>query len=151
MKNVLALALLSLSFSLSAQEYSLAAGGRLGSANGLSVRGMFSDYAAGEAIFAYRQGGLRAIGLLMCQRELGRRSGSFIYIGAGGHAGAAGFLSEGGSPVAVYGADAVIGFEYVFPHAPFSFSLDYKPEAELRGGFRFSGNNAGVSLRYIIR
>jgi hypothetical protein len=149
-------ALLSLSFLLSlgyvqAQPYQNAFGLRVGSANGVSWHQFFGRSQTGlETMLVYRRGGARVIGMLTQHLALGRQSDSYLYAGIGGHAGMTGVFVEDRYNQQAYGVDFMVGFQYVFPYSPFAVSFDIKPMIELVGGARFSGNNAGVSLRYLI-
>ncbi|TAE47416.1 MAG: hypothetical protein EAZ89_17990 [Bacteroidetes bacterium] len=151
MKYILATALsFVLCTSLFAQEYRLAAGGRLGSANGFTLKYFAGEYTAIESIVAYRKEGIRVIALAEQHIPLGRRSQTSFFFGAGAHAGFTGLLQAEGVARPSYGADAIVGFEYVFDHSPVAVSVDIKPEIELHKGRVFSGNNAGLSLRFYL-
>ena len=134
-----------------AQPYQNAFGLRVGSANGVSWHQFFGRSQTGlETMLVYRRGGARIIGMLTQHIPLGRYSDSYLYLGAGGHAGMTGVFVEDRYNQPAYGVDFMLGFQYVFPHAPFAVSFDLKPMFEFVAGTRFSGNNAGVTLRYLI-
>ena len=104
-----------------------------------------------ELMLVYRRGGLRSIGMISYQIPLGYRSSTSIYLGIGGHAGANGGLEAETPWQPVFGVDAMIGIQYEFPYSPWALSFDLKPMVELYRQRSFSGNNAGVSLRYLIQ
>ena len=81
---------------------------------------------------------------------LTRHGDAYAHAGLGGHLGMNGFLVEEDYNVPAYGVDGSIGVTYVFPYAPLAISLDFKPMVEMHNGMRFSGNNAGFSLRLLI-
>ncbi|MDX2249279.1 MAG: hypothetical protein SF052_20995 [Bacteroidia bacterium] len=135
----------------SAQEYTSALGLRTGSDSGISLKHFFAENTALEGMLVYRQTGFRVVGMVEQQFFLGRHSSSALYFGLGGHLGYSGLVAPEQTPRQVAGLDFLVGFEYVFPHSPLVFAFDLKPLVELRYDPVFSGNNAAVSLRYIIR
>lgn len=146
---IILLSILSLS-TLFAQDYSTAFGIRTGSSSGVNVKHFFGNTTAFEGMMVYHRTSIRAVGLLEQHFFLGRRSSSSIYLGVGGHGGYAGIFDPELTNGPVYGIDFILGFEYVFPHSPMVLSLDMKPLLEFRRGSLFSGNNGGVSLRFIV-
>lgn len=131
--------------------YSKAFGVRVGSANGLSYEQFFGrSNTAMEWLLVYRRGGARVIGMAKQYIPLTRHGEALLYFGLGGHAGMNGFLQPEDYNVPVVGIDAMAGLSYVFPYAPVILSVDLKPMVELYRGVQFSGNNAGVSLRFVI-
>lgn len=153
MKKMLALFALSFLFFLSsqAQPYRNAVGLRVGSANGVSWHQFFGRSQTGfETMLVYRRGGARVIGMLTHHLELGYQSDFFLYGGIGGHAGMTGIFEADSYNQQAYGVDFMIGVQYVFPYSPIAVSFDLKPMFELYGGTRFSGNNAGVSIRFLL-
>lgn len=133
------------------QEYFSAIGARTGSDTGISLKHFFTETTAFEGMMVYRQTGFRAVALAEQHLFLGRKSSSALYFGIGGHFGYSGLVVPEQTPRQVAGVDFLIGFEYVFPHSPLVFAFDLKPLFELRYDPVFSGNNAAVSLRYIIQ
>ena len=136
--------------SMKAQDYSTPLGLRVGSANGISIKQFVGYSTAIEGLVVYRRGGLRVIGLAEQHFSLGRRSNTSVFFGLGGHYGYNYLLEGDRGPLEVYGVDFIAGLEYVFPHSDFIFAVDLKPMLELKNGTAISGNNAGVSLRYMI-
>lgn len=136
----------------SAQPYDRSLGIRVGSANGLSYHQFLGRSNTGmETLLVYRRGGARVIGMVTQHFPLGGRSSdTYLYIGAGAHAGMNGFFWNEEHNVPVAGLDAMIGFTYDFYHSPISVSIDLKPMVELWGTRKFSGNNAGFTLRYAL-
>ena len=133
-----------------AQDYSTGIGLRIGSANGLTVKQYVGYSTAVEGLLVYRRGGFRAIALVEQHFSLGRRTNTYLYVGAGGHYGYNHLIVGDLDPSRAYGVDFIVGLEYVFPHSGISVSLDVKPMFELNGRTSFSGNNAGASLRFLL-
>ncbi|MEL6673110.1 MAG: hypothetical protein AAFR61_12995 [Bacteroidota bacterium] len=137
------------SFSFSfAQPYQGSIGARTGSATGLSLKQFVAEYSAVEGLLVWRRDGIRLIGLFEQHLVLTRDGSSLLYGGIGGHVGWTGLISDTNIPQRAYGVDFVLGLSYVFPRSPITLSVDVKPMFELYRGNRFSGNNAGVTLRY---
>ncbi len=137
----------SLPFAFS-QDYDSALGIRLGSANGISVKSFVSSQTAVEGMIVYRRHGIRMIGLTMVQIPLGRNSGTSLYVGGGAHYGFNQLFNPEAYAHQVAGVDGIVGIEFAFPHSQMSLSFDLKPMYELLGSRGFSGNNAGVTLRF---
>ncbi len=136
-------------FSLSAQHLPSSLGLRVGSGAGISYKHMASDRAAIEGILMYRRGGLRLVGLLEAEVEVGR-SNTFFFIGGGGHVGINRLQHPEINPYKVVGLDGIIGLEYIFPRNGMILSVDLKPMVEILQGWKFSGNSGGISLRLPI-
>jgi hypothetical protein len=137
----------SLSFA-SAQEYGTAIGFRAGSANGVSLKAFASEFVAFEGMAVYRRNGFRAVTLAEFHIPLGRKTGTSIYFGGGGHFGYNNLVITERPSYQIAGVDAIVGIEFAFPHSNMSLSLDVKPMYELINAPGFSGNNAGVTLRF---
>lgn len=138
------------SASLLAQDYYSTIGVRVGSERGLTFKQMLTPEISTEEMLVHHKDGFHVIGLAAYQLELGRNTGSYLYVGLGGHIGYRDLLNAEKTARPMGGVDAVLGFEYVFPRSPLVFSVDMKPQLELIGGVVPSGNHAAVSLRYII-
>lgn len=149
--RVLLLALLALGFSnLHAQEYDLAIGFRAGSANGLTLKQFISDQVALEGMVLYRKGGARATVLMEAHFPIA--DDLSIIFGGGGHVGfTSSTFTETRYTQFAAGVDLIAGLEYVFPRSPFAISFDLKPSLELISTPQISGNNAGVTLKYLLR
>lgn len=140
------------SVSASAQPYPGSIGLRAGSANGLSVQAfMGHSHSSVEGLLVYRRGGARVIGLLTQYVPLGGRgTDTYFYFGLGGHVGMNGFFHQSDYNRPVAGVDAIAGFMYQLPYAPLAIRVDLKPMVELWGTRTLSGNNAGITLSYIL-
>ncbi|MDX1905955.1 MAG: hypothetical protein SF053_02910 [Bacteroidia bacterium] len=133
-----------------AQEYEGSVGVRIGSAQGISYKTCNRDGLGLEGVIAYRNEGIQAMAWILQSREIGRTD-TWLYAGVGAHGGVRGFMTPDQAVRPVYGADVVVGIEYVFPHTPMALSMDLKPLVELAGGKPvFSGNNGGVTLRFLL-
>ena len=103
-----------------------------------------------ESMVMYRREGLRLVGLLEKHFSLGKGTDSYIYVGAGGHAGYNGFLNDEALTFPVAGVDFILGFEYIPRGGYFVFGVDVKPHFKALNGWVFSGNVAGANLRLMI-
>ena len=139
--------------SVSAQPFSGSVGVRVGAANGLSLQHFlgYNSCTSGELLLVHRRGGPRAVALVSQFIPLGgRRSDAWLYLGLGGHAGMDGLFFPEEHNVPAAGVDAIAGLLYRIPRSSFAISLDIKPMMELVGGPRFSGDNAGFTVRYTL-
>ena len=136
LKKLLLATLLIATFSskLSAQEqepaYNFAVGLRLGYEMGFTARHFFMPHNAIEGIMSFSNSAFKMTVLYQFQQPFPEIDNLDWYVGIGAHIGSLnrpvqrernlehGFL---------FGADLIAGIEYVFPTAPFSFSLDWKP------------------------
>lgn len=152
--KIFILALISFLFlpnqSISAQDYTQALGLRFGSTKGLTYKNFVGDSQALEGMIVYHQDGFRGIGLFEQHFFLGRNSNSAIYLGIGGYAGVTALLDDYPGKLNVAGVSAILGFEYTFPHSNLIFALDLNPAYELIQSSGLSGNQAAVSLRYML-
>ena len=130
------------------QEYDVALGIRAGSANGVSLTAFASEFGAIEGMAVYRRNGFRAVTLAEFHIPLGHNTGTSIYFGGGGHFGYNNLVVTERPAYQVAGIDVIAGIEFAFPHANMVLSLDVKPMYELINAPGFSGNNAGVTLRF---
>ena len=148
--RVLLLAMLAIGFAqVYAQEYDLAIGLRAGSANGLTLKRFISHSVALEGMVLYRQGGARATGLIEAHFPI--TDGFYLLLGGGGHMGyTSSLFAETRYNRLAAGVDIIAGGEYVFPRSPVAISFDIMPGLELVSGARISGNNAGVTLKYLF-
>lgn len=134
--------------SLTAQDYETAIGVRLGSANGISVKHFVNQSTAVEGLLVYRRNGFRVVGMAVGHIPLGRKTDTYLYLGAGGHVGYNNLLVTERAHYEVGGIDAMLGIEFGLPRLDASLAFDIKPMYELWGGKGFSGNNGGVTLRF---
>jgi hypothetical protein len=150
MIRVILLALLAIGFAhVQAQEYDLALGLRAGSATGLTLKRFITSSAALEGMILYRQGGARAIGMI--EAHIPVSDGLSLMIGGGGHAGfTSSQFEEARYNRLAAGVDFILGAEYVFSRSPIAVSFDIMPAIELIDGARLSGNNAGVTLKFLL-
>ena len=54
-------------------------------------------------------------------------------------------------PDLAIGIDGIIGLEYTFDEVPFSISLDWKPTFNIAEHAAFLADEAGLSIRYVIK
>ena len=152
-KLLLAIVLIAtFSSKLSAQEYDFAVGLRLGYEMGISARYFFMPNNAVEGIMSFSNSAFKLTALYQYQLPFLAVDNLDWYVGIGAHIGSLnrsvqrrenldhGFL---------FGADLIAGIEYVFPTAPFSLSLDWKPSFSFTSNFT---NNQflffAMSIRY---
>lgn len=162
------LLVLGLLFSIASysQEYKYGIGARFGSSNGISLKGFvqaYDDkYLAFEAIVGRRYEGYSFTGLFEFQKEIHiqrmRYSALYYYAGIGPHVGSYGLDSEFtdrnnksyNASVLNFGADAVLGLEYVFADFPISLGADFRPYYDvLNPGPHYF--DAGITLRFVIK
>lgn len=146
-KTFFALALLfALSSTVQAQLYNTGIGGRLGFPAGLSYKQFVSRTLALEGI-----AGMSGIGsdtpsfsatvLFENHSEVFMENLSLFY-GGGGHLGTYKGAFE-------FGADGIIGLEFVFDGAPIAFSFDFKPALSITRNIAFTSGGA-FTLRYVF-
>jgi hypothetical protein len=161
MKKFIIGAMLLLSVALlQAQDYQSSIGVRLGLSNGIIYKHFISKENSIEGILATRYGGFLVTGLYEFNNELKEESGINWYYGIGGHIGyfngnrtsyPGWWESNRDNPYTILGADAIIGIEYTFYDTPVSISLDWKPGFNLLGHSGVWGDNAALSIRYILK
>jgi hypothetical protein len=128
---------------LQAQEYKMAIGVRLSSAqatvnNSVSFRYFLSEGRALEAMASFDPG---AIGLLYeVYHPLGNAPGFQWFFGGGGYAAFKGHN--------VLGAQGVVGLDYKFQQIPLNLSLDWKPELNLVDNVNFEAAAVGLAVRF---
>jgi hypothetical protein len=149
-KLLLATLLAIFTLTLHAQEYNNAVGIRLGYDNGISGKHFFMPNNAVEGIMSFSPHAFKLTGLYQYQQPFLDIDNFDWYVGAGLHLGSITDKSkQKGDHAFLFGADLIVGVEYVFPAAPFSLSLDWKPSFSFTNNFNdywFYG--FGVSLRY---
>lgn len=126
-----------------AQEYKMALGVRLSSAqatvnNSVSFRYFMSQDRALEAMASFDPG---AIGLLYeVYKPLGTAPGFQWFFGGGAYAAFKGHD--------VLGAQGIIGLDYKFQQIPLNLSLDWKPELNLVDNVNFEAASVGLAVRF---
>lgn len=166
MKKILLVLGLLFSLNIYSQEYKYGVGARVGSSNGISlkafVQALDDKYLAFEAIGGIRYGGYNFVGLFEFQKEIHiqkmRYAALYYYAGIGPHIGTYG-LGSGyqnrdkevyNKSVLNFGADAVLGLEYVFADLPISLGADFRPYYDvLNPGPHYF--DAGITLRFVIK
>ena len=132
LKNLLFTILLIVAFStkLSAQEYNFALGLRLGYDIGFTARYFFMPDNAVEGILSFSPNDFRITGLYQFQQPFLAVDNLDWFVGAGAHIGSLTREYQRRNNLDhafLFGANLVGGIEYVFPTAPFSATLDWKP------------------------
>lgn len=118
---VVCAALLCFAATAGAQDYSWAAGVRLGGEmGGLSVKHKFNTTSAIEGILAMPWDDGFVVTALYERHVPVIGRGFSLYYGGGGHVG-------GWKHKFAFGVDGIVGLEYHVPDAPIAFSIDYKP------------------------
>ena len=129
--------------SLQAQQYKLAVGVRLSSAqatvnNSISFRYFLNENRAVEAMASFDPD---AIGLLYeVYKPLGNAPGFQWFFGGGAYA-----AFKGND---VLGAQGVVGLDYKFQQIPLNLSLDWKPELNLVDNVNFEAAAVGLAVRF---
>lgn len=133
-------------------QYNSALGVRLGYDNGVSLKHFFAPASAGEFIVAFSPNYFQLTGLYEYQQPVPDVRGLEWYLGLGGHIGAIHKHKERYDGTFLIGADLIGGIEYIFPQAPFTISLDWKPSINFTQSYNdywYSG--FALSLRYRFR
>jgi hypothetical protein len=129
--------------SLQAQQYKMAVGVRLSSAqatvnNSISFRYFLNENRAVEAMASFDPD---AIGLLYeVYKPLGNAPGFQWFFGGGAYA-----AFKGND---VLGAQGVVGLDYKFQQIPLNLSLDWKPELNLVDNVNFEAAAVGLAVRF---
>lgn len=137
--------------SLDAQDYRTAFGVRLGYDSGLTHKRFFAPSNAMEFIFSASPRWVQLTGLYEYQQPIADTPGLEWYIGLGPHLG---FVHHKDHPDKriLLGADIIGGIEYIFPRAPFTVSLDWKPSFNFINNYNeFWYSAFALSLRYTLR
>jgi hypothetical protein len=88
------------------------------------------------------------IGLLV-QFHRSLTSNLSFFIGAGAHSGTWQRYKDISKTTSVFGFDAIIGVEYIFPSVPIGISIDAKPSFNyVTGVTLFPNNTFGLGVRY---
>jgi hypothetical protein len=138
---------------LKSQDYSTAAGLRLGASSGLSIKHFVQSDRAIEGIVSTRWGGFSVTGLYEWHKPTNTSNLNWYY-GAGAHIG----FWEGSNvrwadddaSYTVIGADGILGLEYTFDEAPINLSLDWILALNVIGQTGVWGDGFGLSIRYVF-
>lgn len=155
MKKSISLVTLVLLFSLasSAQEYTNAAGIRLGPdapaiSPGFTIKHFVNEVNAVEAIVGINNG-IGVCGLYEWHHPIPSLNHLNWFIGAGGYAAFRnGKYNNFRSDKSYIGAAGIIGLDYKFEEVPINVSIDWKPELNLISDVHFESNAVGVSIRF---
>lgn len=137
---------------LHAQSYNSAFGVRLGYENGLTLKKFFAPASATEFILSASPRHFNLTGLYEYQQPVVGAPNLDWYLGIGAHLGAIHTNKDDYNGSFLLGADLIAGLEYIFPTAPFTASLDWKPSFNFTNNYNdywFSG--LALSLRYTFR
>lgn len=131
----------------SAQSYKTAVGLRFSYESSASIKYFTDANTALEGVLGFREKGVVVTGLFELHQTAFNVAELKFYYGIGGHIGGVG---QGGYRVyrgdyqvysnssLLFGADAVIGLEYVIPNAPIAISVDLDPRIEVIRGPLFN-------------
>lgn len=145
--NLLFLSVIICGRAASAQSYQTAAGLRFGYEGGVSLKYFTSPTVALEGVLGFRTKGAVFTGLFEIHQSAFNVAELKFYYGAGAHIGGVG---KGGYQVyrgdyqiynsssLLFGADAVIGLEYLVPNSPIAISGDLDPRIEFFRGPLFN-------------
>ena len=134
-------------FSLQAQKYTTAVGGRLGNGIGLTVQQKLWKKVTFEGILnqKFKQNEIIFTALLERHNKLiGKRLN--IYMGAGPHFGWNGDFEK--ESRGVMGITGIAGLEFTI--ARLNLSWDFKPAVNLTGGVQTFDPQTAISLRYVF-
>lgn len=137
---------------LSAQNYKTGIGVRLGYDSGLTLKNFFSPASAFEGILSASPHYFQLTGLYEYQQPLSGAPNLDWYLGLGAHLGNIYDKHYAGDNKLLLGADLIAGLEYIFPQAPFTISLDWKPSINFVNNYNdywYAG--FALSLRYTLR
>ena len=137
---------------LQAQSYNSAFGVRLGYDNGLTLKKFLAPASAAEFILSASPRHFQLTGLYEYQLPVEGTSNLDWYLGIGAHLGGIHKDRENYDGSLLLGADLIAGLEYIFPSAPFTASLDWKPSFNLTNNYNnYWYSSFALSLRYTFR
>ncbi len=137
---------------LRAQSYNSAFGVRLGYDNGLTLKKFLAPASAAEFILSASPRHFQLTGLYEYQLPVEGTSNLDWYLGIGAHLGGIHKDRENYDGSLLLGADLIAGLEYIFPSAPFTASLDWKPSFNLTNNYNnYWYSDFALSLRYTFR
>lgn len=140
--------------SVASQNYSTAAGLRLGYFNGITVKHFISGNNAVEGMASFRWGGVAITGLYEWQKPVKGARNLDYFLGLGGHIGFWNnnryywYDKDRNGTFTIVGVDLIAGLEYTFPGVPFNAGIDWKPAFNLIGDTHWWGDGLAISLRY---
>jgi len=137
------------------QNYSTAAGLRLGYFTGVTIKHFVTGNNAIEGMASVRWGGFAVTGLYEWQKPIRGAANLDYFLGLGGHIGVWGdhyywYEENRDGAFAIIGLDFIAGLEYTFPQVPFNVGLDWKPAFNLVGDSHWWGDGLALSIRYIF-
>lgn len=152
-KHILILALVSLISGYSfGQDYKTAAGLRLGTSIGGTIKHFVGEKSAFEGLLTTRWQGFELTGLYEIHNNAFDVNRLNWFFGFGGHLG---FYNgdhttwgDTGTNYTIVGIDGIIGMEYSFEDVPIVLTLDWKPMFNLTGYTGFWGDALALSVRY---
>ncbi len=142
-----------------AQSYQTAAGLRFSYEGGASIKYFSSPNIALEGVLGFREKGVVVTGLFEVHQTAFDVAELKFYYGIGGHIGGVG---PGGyrvysgdyrvynSSSLLFGADAVIGLEYLIPNTPIAVSADLDPRIEVFRGPLFN-LAPSLGIKYVFK
>lgn len=136
------------------QNYSTAAGLRVGAFSGLTMKHFVSGTNAIEGLASMRWGGVALTGLFEWQKPIRGARNLDYFLGLGAHIGIWDnnkyywYHEERNGSFVIFGVDFIAGLEYTFPGVPFNLGLDWKPAFNLTGDNHWWGDEVAVSIRY---
>lgn len=137
---------------INAQNYQTGFGVRLGYDSGLTLKNFFSPNSAFEGILSFSPRYFQLTGLYEYQQPVPGAPNLDWYLGLGAHIGGIHKDKSHYDNAFLVGGDLIAGLEYIFPQAPFTVSLDWKPSFNFTNSYNdywFAG--LALSLRYTFR
>ncbi len=137
--------LIAMAIAAKAQDYTTAAGLRLGPNSaaitaGFTVKHFLNEKAAVEGILGINDG-IGLCGLYEVHFPITEVSHLQWFAGAGGY-----FAVR--NSTTFFGAAGIIGADYKFDELPLNLSLDWKPELNIISKVAFESSGLGLSIRY---
>jgi hypothetical protein len=138
------------------QDYKTAVGLKFGAyEDGVSVKYFATNAISYEGVLGFRDHGIVVTGLYEINQEAFNVPALKFYYGFGAHLGAEGkgdYQRLGNdeyynSSHLLFGADGVLGLEYIIPQSPIAVSLDLNPRVEVATG-PFFDIAPGLGLKY---
>ncbi len=135
-----------------AQGYNTGVGVRLGYDSGLTLKHFFAPSNAAEFILSASPNYFQLTGLYEYQKPLPGAPNLYWYLGIGAHLGNIYSKKYHGDNRLLVGADLIAGLEFVFPQAPFTVSLDWKPAFNFTNDYNDNWYYPlALSLRYTFK
>ena len=111
--------------------------------NSITYKRFFNSNVAVEGLLSF--GDPVALGVLLEKYKpfnAGSTSGLTWFYGAGAYVGFSGGRN--------FGAQGIVGLDFVFPNLPVNLSLDWKPELNFTKQFSFEPSAVGFSARFVF-